>query len=271
MLVDWPAPGAGAGSAGPELEILGSPVLRLRVAADQPVAFVSAKLCDVFRDGTSSLVTRGFLNLTHRDGHEQPQPLVPGEFVDVAVELEATSWTFAAGQRVRLSLAGTDWPNTVAPPKPVTLTFDLAASRLELPALTGPAEPSAPPYPGPTPAASPGESGAGVVWRIERDVLARTVSAVVDHGSGYDIPFGGKATEHYTGRVSVDERTFGQRATATAEFTLAWPEVTVRATAELELRATETDFEVAGMVAAYEGEAAVSRREWIRTLPRRLG
>ena len=37
------------------------------------------------------------------------------------------------------------------------------------------------------------------------------------------------------------------------------------------LQATETDFEVAVMVAAYEGEAAVSRREWVRTIPRRLG
>ena len=51
----WPADG---------LSLLGHPRLRLRVASSAPVAFVSAKLTDVFPDGTSSLLTRGLLNLT---------------------------------------------------------------------------------------------------------------------------------------------------------------------------------------------------------------
>jgi predicted acyl esterase len=46
-----------------ELEILGHPRLAVRVGASAPVAFLSAKLCDVFPDGTSALVARGFLNL----------------------------------------------------------------------------------------------------------------------------------------------------------------------------------------------------------------
>ena len=40
--------------------------LALRVAADRPVASVSARLCDVAPDGTSTLITRGFLNLDPR-------------------------------------------------------------------------------------------------------------------------------------------------------------------------------------------------------------
>ncbi|MCI0689567.1 MAG: hypothetical protein L0Y54_20390, partial [Sporichthyaceae bacterium] len=115
------------------------------------------------------------------------------------------------------------------------------------------------------------ESGAGVVWRIERDVLARTVSAVVDHGSSYEVPFGGRATEHYTGRVSVDERNFAQHARASAEFTLAWPQTAVRATAELDFRATETDFEVDLVVEAAEGDEPISRRHWAQVIPRQLG
>jgi hypothetical protein len=39
------------------------------------VASVSLKLCDVFPDGTSSLVCRGFLNLTHGSSSVSPQPL----------------------------------------------------------------------------------------------------------------------------------------------------------------------------------------------------
>src|SRR5699024_6644205 len=63
-----------------ELAILGHPVLKLKLTSDHPVAYVSAKLCEVDSDGTSALITRGLLNLTHRNGHDtDPSPLTPGE------------------------------------------------------------------------------------------------------------------------------------------------------------------------------------------------
>jgi predicted acyl esterase len=129
-----------------ELEVLGHPRLRVRVAASAPVAFLSAKLCDVFPDGTSALVARGFLNLTHRRSHSDPAPLEPGLVEPVELELDATSWVFPAGHRLRLSLAGSDWPNAVPPPAPVTLTVERDGSELLLPLLTGGAT-SAPPDP----------------------------------------------------------------------------------------------------------------------------
>ena len=55
-----------------ELEIMGHARLSVRVTSSAPVAYLSAKLCDVFPDGTSSLVTRGMLNLTTRDSRERP-------------------------------------------------------------------------------------------------------------------------------------------------------------------------------------------------------
>ena len=73
------------------------------------------KLNDVWPDGTSALVTRGLLNLTHRV--DPPAPLVPGEPYEIEVEMEATSWVFPAGHSIRLSVAGTDWPNTWVPPQ----------------------------------------------------------------------------------------------------------------------------------------------------------
>src|SRR5882724_7977829 len=57
------------------LEILGAPVATLEVAADQPVALIAVRLNDVAPGGASTRVTYGLLNLTHRDGHEQPEPL----------------------------------------------------------------------------------------------------------------------------------------------------------------------------------------------------
>ena len=48
-----------------ELELLGHPRLRLTLTPTAPVQYLSARLCDVFPDGTSALVTRG---------HPQPRP-----------------------------------------------------------------------------------------------------------------------------------------------------------------------------------------------------
>jgi uncharacterized protein len=254
---EWPAD---------ELAIIGHPVVRLRVSASAPVAYCSVKLCDVFDDGTSALVSRGSLNLTHRDGHEDPTPLVPGEVYEVEIELDACAYRFTAGQRVRLSVAGTDWPNTAAPPAPLVLTVH--GGGLSLPRWEGPS-----PYPPPElrpGGAESGEDASGVTWRVERDVLARRTGCVVDHGSSYGAPYDATVTEHYSGRVSVDERTFEQVADAVAEYTLRWPEVTASASATLHLFADRDSYDVTIELTASEGDEAIGERRWHEVFPRDL-
>jgi predicted acyl esterase len=51
LVYDW-------GPLDREVEILGYPRVELTVTSSAPVAYLSAKLCDVFPDGTSALVTR---------------------------------------------------------------------------------------------------------------------------------------------------------------------------------------------------------------------
>ena len=116
--------------------LVGQPRARLRVSADAPAASLSVKLCDVFPDGTSALVSRGTLDLAFRDGvHGRRPPLVPGQEYDVVVDLDACAYEWAPGNRLRVSVAGSDWPNTVAPPAPVTITMH--GGWLELPVLEG--------------------------------------------------------------------------------------------------------------------------------------
>src|SRR5262245_15616222 len=107
-----------------ELDLLGHPRLRLTITSPHPVAFLSARICDVFPDGASALVSRGVLNLTHRHGHTTPEPLVADSPTEIALELEATSWIFERGHQLRLALAGSDWPNTWPPPQGGTLRVD---------------------------------------------------------------------------------------------------------------------------------------------------
>ncbi len=115
-------------------DILGWPEVTLTLAADRPNALVVVRLCDVAPTGASLLVSRGFLNLTHRDSHEQPSPLEPGQRYTVTIRMDFSGHRLLAGHRWRLSVSPTYWPQAWPSPEPVALTlFTGAASRLTLP------------------------------------------------------------------------------------------------------------------------------------------
>jgi uncharacterized protein len=116
---------------GEALEILGLPSVTLELAVDRPQALVCVRLCDVFPDGSSALVTRGLLNLTHRASHENPEPLVPGRRYEAHVELDVIAHSFPAGHRLRVGVSPAYWP--WAWPSPEEVTLSLYGGRLELP------------------------------------------------------------------------------------------------------------------------------------------
>jgi hypothetical protein len=237
--------------------VVGYPVARLRISADAPAASLSVKLCDVFPDGTSALVSRGSLDLAFRDGvHAPPAPLEPGTPYDVEVVLDACAFEWSPGQRLRISVAGSDWPNTVAPPAPVTLTVHDAV--VELPILVGD-------HPAPTFGAGAehsSESDEGVSWELRDDVLARVTSARTVSVSEYDTPYDGTAREDYRGEVTVDRRTFAQHAHADTTYDLTWPgvEINVRSVMEIDIVDGRVDV-VIDTWASRDGQE-VSHRTW---------
>jgi hypothetical protein len=105
-----------------DLHVLGFPQVRLTLSSDRPLALVCVRLCEVFPDGASKLVTRQILNLCHLESDEHPSPLVPGQAEQVVVELDAVGHVLAAGNRVRLAISPTYWPWAWPSPEPVTLT-----------------------------------------------------------------------------------------------------------------------------------------------------
>jgi uncharacterized protein len=120
------------------LEILGLPSATLALAVDRPYAFVCVRLCEVFPDGTSALVTRGLLNLAHRASHEEPSALEPGTRYEVRVPLDVAAHSFPAGHRLRVAVSPAYWPWAWPSPEEVTLT--VFGGRLELPVRTSRAE-----------------------------------------------------------------------------------------------------------------------------------
>ncbi len=104
------------------MEILGFPEVKLKLSVDQPNALLAVRLCDVAPDGASRLVSWGLLNLTHRDGHDEPKPLKPGKIYQVSVQLNVAAHHLAAGHRWRVSVSPTYWTHAWPSPVPVTLT-----------------------------------------------------------------------------------------------------------------------------------------------------
>ena len=228
--------------------------MRLQLSASAPHASLSVKLNDVFPDGTSALVTRGTLDLG---------TLTPGEAVDVDLLLDACAYSLDPGQTLRLSVAGADWPNTVAPPAPVTLT--VASGSLELPLYDGPTR--APTF---TPGAeASSEEPESVSWTTTHDRLTGSTTCAVRHGSSYEVP-NGTATESYAGSVTVDRTTFAQNAEAECTFAISWPGVDVSVTSTMRVDVLAETFDVAIETVAFEGDAEVSRRRWVESIPRRI-
>jgi predicted acyl esterase len=273
-----------------ELEILGIPRFEVTVTSDRPVAFLSAKLVDVFPDGTSALAGRGFLNLTHRSSHERPEPLVPGKPTRVSVPFMLTSWIFEPGHRLRLDVAGTDWPNAWSPPEPVTIALDLSDAILVLPTLDGPSPAAerpklAPPAPGAEqetyvpraagerPTASRGrERPDAIDWKVEHDVLERRTT-VTSASWGTSAAEGDRPEtfERYGGTISVSTTDPGDsRVDARSVIRIAYPEATVESEARYSVVSDATTYRVeVELDVSEDGERRWSRR-WERSIPRHL-
>lgn len=260
LVYDWPV--------GAEIEIMGHPRVELTVSSSTPVAYVSAKLCDVAPDGTSALVTRGILNLTHRESHEHPEALQTGEPVRATIELDATAYEFEPGHRIRLDLAPSDFPSSWPPPRAGTIVVDRAASTLVLPTLEGPPVAPTPEF---APGAVEGKAPDRVRWEIHEDVLARERAVEIDHGGVRGRVGITETTDRYHGEIRVRWDDPGHcTATAGAELELAWPEATVRAESRTILRSDPESWNLAIELQVYDGDELIAERRWERTTPRDL-
>ena len=107
------------------VDLVGIPELVLRLSVDAPVAQVAARLCDVAPDGSLLQISRGVLNLAHRNGHRHPEPMIPGRSVDVSVTLDGVAHRMPAGHHLSVLITTSLWPLVWPSPTEVTLTLEL--------------------------------------------------------------------------------------------------------------------------------------------------
>ncbi len=115
------------------IEILGRPRVRLRVRMDVPRGQAIARLCDVAPDGSSTLVTRGVLNLAARHGRDRAEDWPAGATEDVTFELNGIGHTFPPGHRIRLAVSSSYWPWIWPQAGSEGFTLDAEGSFVELP------------------------------------------------------------------------------------------------------------------------------------------
>jgi hypothetical protein len=260
-----------------ELAVTGYPRLRVRLRADRPVATLSAKVVDVFPDGAASFVVRGVANLARPDPWSGREPIERDVWTEVTVELEAVAWTFEEGHRIRLDIAGADWPNVWSPPEPVTLAIDRRATELELPVMDGPSPAGTVPAPPPStrPQADPRANGPDgwSEWRIVHDVVADATTATARYGGESHASEQAPAIRStYGGTVGVSIRDPGVAwSEASSDHEIVYPEATCRAAATSTIRSDATTFAVTIELVVSEDGTERWRRTWERVFPRDRG
>jgi len=231
-------------------EMLGAAVTSLEVASDRPVANLAVRLSDVHPSGETLRVSFGVLNLTHRDGHDAPSPLVPGQRYQVRIQLNDAGTVFPAGHKVRLALSTAYWPMIWPGPEKATIT--IFGGTLDLPVRPSRAGETLPPLPPPETAPP------------ERSVAVRPGVVRIDR-IGLEVGTEGRFS------FDIDE---DDPLSATAEMqraeTISREPWQVRIETRMRLSCTRDAFQLMATLHAWEGATEVCHREWDLIIPRDL-
>jgi putative CocE/NonD family hydrolase len=261
-----------------EMVILGNPEVTLSLAADQPDALVVVRLCDVSPNGSSLLISRGFLNLTHRESHEFPQALEPGKYYQVTIRMDVAGHRLPTGHRWRVTLSPTYWPMAWPSPRPVTLSLRIGGnSWISLPARKPKEEDDAlPEFPQP-------EQSAPIRFkrlqprRRERHIthdVGRKKQEIYDlSDSGClrlldsDLDIYGKSEERYT---IYEDDPLSAQIVCEQDSGLRRGDWDVRVETYSAMSADAEHFYVTNMLDAYQGKTRIFTKTWNATIPRHM-
>jgi uncharacterized protein len=261
-----------------DLEILGNPIVLARLASDQPVAHLAVRINEVLPSGESWYVSYGVLNLTHRNGDEHPEPLIPGHEYDVKLTCKMAAHRFKKGSRIRVAVTESLWPMVWPSPLPVTLTLVTGRSSVLLPVRPREATASAIPIPLITDAvakkaiADNPKTRAHKVVQTGPDATGRV--SVVKYLP--DPPWTVRGVGTLVSGGSVWTRSIREGDPNSAEWNVTWDlelkrqDWNPRIKATVALTSTAEEFRVRESIAAWDGSTPVFERAWDTPIKRNL-
>lgn len=263
-----------------DTEILGLPKAMLKVATDATRANWFVRLSDVAPDGTVTQVAGAGFNGTHRNSARNPEPLVPGEFFPLEIEMHFTSWVFPKGHRIRLAVNNTQWPMLWPTPYPMTTSLKLGgadSSHVLLPIVppaNRPAPDFLPPVEDPKLAGYESldtgtSSGYGEISSVDRNPQTGEVTVVATNTGGRRYPWG---TETY--RETIEHSTSDDHPENTS--VLGTHRMEVRLDngrillweAELSFRSDLKNFYYQYTRRLEENGERIREKTWVDTIPR---
>ncbi|MET8684195.1 CocE/NonD family hydrolase [Streptomyces sp. NPDC004732] len=264
-----------------EVRVLGRPRVTLRLRMDVPYGQAVARLCDIAPDGSSTLVTRGVLNLSARNGRDRVAPWPLGGTEDVTFELNGIGHTFPPGHRIRLAVSSAYWPWIWPQADSVGFTLEPVGSSLELPVREGGLDPSI--TFGPAEQSEP----LGVVYPatldeqrperlVVRDVAKGEWRLEVDprYGGTRVYPDGLEFTEDAVETYTIQEddplsaRTRSDWTIRLHRPDLGWD---TRVESRSEITCDAADFITSNEVVCKDGDEVVFHRTWERRIRRTAG
>jgi predicted acyl esterase len=92
------------------LEVTGRVTVRLTAATSARDTDFTAKLCDVYPDGRSMLLTDGIVRARYRRSLSRSEPIRPGQRITYDIDLWSTSILFNRGHRIRVAISSSNAP-----------------------------------------------------------------------------------------------------------------------------------------------------------------
>ncbi|MEX2570951.1 MAG: CocE/NonD family hydrolase [Gemmatimonadota bacterium] len=93
-----------------DTEITGLPIVEFYASSSAVDTDWVVAISDVHPSGYSQILRQNLLRASHRDGHEEPRPLNPGEIEAYRMELYPISNLFGEGHRIRVTITSSSFP-----------------------------------------------------------------------------------------------------------------------------------------------------------------
>ncbi|MCP4390065.1 MAG: CocE/NonD family hydrolase [Gammaproteobacteria bacterium] len=249
------------------IEILGRPRLRLKLSIDKPLGNIAVRLNDIHPTGEVSRVSWGVLNLAHRNGNENPEPMVPEQTESIEIELNECGYRFMRGHKMRVSISTSYWPMIMPPPEKTTATIMLGADAyIELPVRAGVDVYELPEPEDENPLAQYKmlEPELNRRW-IERNFqTGESHYRVIDDSGEIEIPGHGMCTRHRHDErwtIAADDP-LSYRSTSQYVCWMKRGDWSIRTEAESEFRCDADHFFIRATLRAYEGKKLIHERNW---------